>query len=187
MEEFPAKNDAPIMKLMENSSATPSELKQWLASSQFHGSIAAFARYLGVPPKTAEDWFYRGAQPRGRTRLLLYRVTGLSCYAPRGETERLLLEELIRLDEVKLGERIQRFTQLLGELHAALDDFRDAPPSTRDELRRQLEGPEIAYLANMLQMLLNERRFQDWLAMSQLGETLGAEGKSGGRTGEGKA
>ena len=57
-----------------------SVLKEWLQQSQFGGNVRRFANALDVPPKTVEDWIYRGARPGRKYWPKLHSVTGLQEY-----------------------------------------------------------------------------------------------------------
>lgn len=59
-------------------------LREWLNSSDdFQGNIGQFARVLGVPQKTVEDWIYRDVIPSGKHRDRLFALTALSEFARR--------------------------------------------------------------------------------------------------------
>ena len=58
------------------------ELKIWLDSGPYEGSIGRLASVLGVPAKTVEDWVYGRYAPSSENRHKLYEVTKLSGYAP---------------------------------------------------------------------------------------------------------
>jgi len=143
-------------------------LSEWLDKSQYQGSIRRFSAVLGVPLKTAEDWFYRGAKPSLLNKLRIYLATGLEEYAPRGEVEMSRLQELEQNEFATLQERIRIFMSLLDSLHRELDYFKEAPPKKREALRECLHGQQIAYISNLLQLLLNEERFREWLTISEL-------------------
>ena len=69
-------------------SEQPSELKRWLDDSSFGGSVAALARVLQVPLKTAEDWVYGRNAPSQENRHKLFELTRLPVYAPlEGRTQ----------------------------------------------------------------------------------------------------
>ena len=143
-------------------------LREWLDKSQYQGSVRRFSVALGVPLKTAEDWFYRGAKPSLLNKLRIYLVTGLEEYAPQGEVEISRLQELEQGEFATLQERIRIFLSLLDSLHKELDYFKEAPPKKREALRERLDGQHIAYISNLLQLLLNEERFREWLTISEL-------------------
>jgi hypothetical protein len=143
-------------------------LREWLDKSQYHGSIKQFSAALGVPLRTAEDWFYRGAKPSLLNKLRVYLATGLEEYAPQGKVEISRLQELEQKEFATLQERIRIFLSLLASLHKELDYFKEAPPKKREVLREHLDGQHIAYISNLLQLLLNEERFREWLTISEL-------------------
>ena len=142
-------------------------LREWLDKSQYQGSVRRFSAALGVPLKTAEDWFYRGAKPSLLNKLRIYLVTGLEEYAPQGEVEISRLQELEQGEFATLQERIRIFLSLLDSLHKQLDYFKEAPPKKREVLRARLDGQHIAYISNLLQLLLNEERFREWLTIAE--------------------
>jgi len=143
-------------------------LREWLDNSQYQGNIRRFSVALGVSLKTVEDWFYRGAKPSLPNKLRLYLVTGLEEYAPQGEVEICGLQELEQKESAILHERISIFLGLLASLHKELDYFKETTPKKREALRDRLDGLQIAYISNLLQLLLNEERFREWLTMSAL-------------------
>lgn len=53
-------------------------LREWLANSEFRGSVRRFSQALGVPLKTVEDWIYRGSHPSPRHYRQLFTITHLS-------------------------------------------------------------------------------------------------------------
>ena len=59
---------------------TQTDLRQWLAESEFQGSVARFAEHLGVNLKTVEDWVYGRKHPSPRFRPMVYAATGLPQY-----------------------------------------------------------------------------------------------------------
>ena len=152
-------------------------LRSWLDSSQFGGSVRRLAGFLGVPLKTAEDWVYGRRGPGSVNRMKLYLVTGLACYQPRHHKENELLERL-RLERTELTEdRVQRVLALLQEVAGELEFFKNSAPAEREALRRQLDGRYVAYVTNVLQLMLNEERFQTWLEMSRVGVGLTGRGR----------
>ena len=143
-------------------------LREWLNRSQYQGSVKRFSAALDVPLKTAEDWFYRGAKPSLANKLRVYLVTGLEEYAPQNEVEISRIRELEQGEFATLRERITIFLSLLASLHKELDYFKEAPPKKREALRERLDGQHIAYISNLLQLLLNEERFREWLTILEL-------------------
>jgi len=143
-------------------------LREWLDRSQYQGSIKRLSVAIGVPKKTVEDWFYRGAKPSLPNRLKLYMITGLEQYAPRSNVEATRLQQLQQEELTALHERTEKFLLLLASLHKELDYFKEAAPSEREVLRQRLDAQQIAYVSNLLQLLLNEERFRDWLTISTL-------------------
>lgn len=147
-------------------------LRSWLESSQFGGSVRRLAGFLGVPLKTVEDWVYGRRGPGSVNRMKLYVATGLSCYQPRDQKENELLERL-RLEQTRLTEdRVQRVLGLLQEVRGELEFFKNSTAAEREALRRHLDGRYVAYISNMLQMMVNEERFQTWLEMSRVDISL---------------
>ena len=153
-------------------------LREWLDKSQYQGSIKRFSAALGVPLRTTEDWFYRGAKPSLPNKLRIYLATGLEEYAPQGEVEMRCLQELEQREFTILQERIMMFLGLLASLHKELDYFIEATPKKREALRERLDGQHIAYISNLLQLLLNEERFQEWLTMSALAPLVTKRGSN---------
>jgi len=100
-------------------------------------------------------------------KLRVYLVTGLEENAPQGEVEISRLQELEQRELATLQERIRIFLSLLASLHKELDYFKEAPPKKREALRERLDGQHIAYISNLLQLLLNEERFREWLTISE--------------------
>ena len=78
--------DAPTGKAILQRSrlyaADRTELRSWLDSSPYEGSVGRLALVLGVPTKTVEDWVYGRYVPNSDNRQKLYEVTQLSGYAP---------------------------------------------------------------------------------------------------------
>jgi len=62
-------------------------------------------------------------------------------------------------------------------LREQLEYFKETSAKHRETLRSHLDGRYVAYLSNLLQLLLSEERFLEWLAMS----TLTPVGKKGAR------
>jgi dCTP deaminase len=56
---------------------TAQALRQWLAQSQFQGSVSRFAGALGVNLKTVENWVYGRTRPSRRHWGKLYELAGL--------------------------------------------------------------------------------------------------------------
>ena len=149
--------------------ATNMALRQWLDNSQFHGSVSKFASALGVPLKAVEEWFYRGVTPKSPLyRAKLYFSTGLAEYAPRSGEERDCLDKLEKAERLSAEERIGALLASLEVLRENLEYFREGSAKHREDLRVRLDGRYVAYVANLLQLMLNEDRFQEWLAMSSL-------------------
>jgi hypothetical protein len=148
--------------------ASSNPLKEWLDKSQYQGSISRFSAALGIPQKTVEDWFYRGAKPGSPNKLRLYLATGLEEYSPRTDAETRRLREFEQEESKTLEERIRVFLSLINSVQNEIDYFREAPLRKREALRRYLDGQQIAYISNLLQLLLNEERFNEWLIMSAL-------------------
>ena len=61
--------------------ASPTALKEWLDESCFKGSVTQFARALGIPMKTVEDWVYGRHNPGREHMGRLYELTQLPDYA----------------------------------------------------------------------------------------------------------
>ena len=140
------------------------ELRAWLEKSQYRGSIREFASALGIPLKTAEDWFYKNAKPRSTShRAKLYLATKLGEYAPSSEQEKALFQKIECLEK-----HIKALLGSLELLWEQLEYFKETSPEHRESLRSRLNGPYIAYLSNLLQLLLSEERLQEWLTMSSL-------------------
>ncbi len=57
--------------------ATAAALRQWLAGSEFQGSVSRLAEALGVNLKTVEDWVYGRRRPSQKFWGKLHDVTGL--------------------------------------------------------------------------------------------------------------
>lgn len=156
--------------------ATKTMLRDWLDKSQYRGSISRFASALGVPLKTAEDWFYKGVKPHSTFyRAKLYLATGLEDYAPSSEKERAFLQKPEQTELLCLEEHIKALLDSLELLSEQLEYFKEASAEHRKTLRSRLNGTYIAYLSNLLQLLLSEERFQEWLTMSAL-TPLGRKG-----------
>ena len=57
------------------------DLRSWLKTSEFNGSILLFSEALGRKPKTVESWVYGRSVPSRNYWPQLYRVTGLKEFA----------------------------------------------------------------------------------------------------------
>ena len=56
------------------------DLRQWLAESEFEGDVGRFAEHLGVKRKTVENWVYGRTRPSLRFRSRVYAATTLPQY-----------------------------------------------------------------------------------------------------------
>ena len=65
------------------------ELRQWLAESEFEGDVGRFAGHLGVKRKTVENWVYGRTLPSPRFRPRVYAATTL----PQYRVDQLALSE----------------------------------------------------------------------------------------------
>jgi dCTP deaminase len=65
--------------------AKDTTLREWLKTSRFQGSVARFAEAVGAPPKTAEDWVYRGSMPGPEYRKKVSELTGLPRFQNFGQ------------------------------------------------------------------------------------------------------
>jgi dCTP deaminase len=63
-------------------------LKEWLSNSQFR-SVRLFAEAVGAPPKTVEDWLYRGVRPSPRYQPKLFELTRLTQFKIEGQVSLL--------------------------------------------------------------------------------------------------
>ena len=68
---------------------TQTELRQWLAESEFEGDVGRFAEHLGVNRKTVENWVYGRTRPSLRFRPRVYAATAL----PQYRVDQLALSE----------------------------------------------------------------------------------------------
>ena len=59
---------------------TQTELRQWLAESEFEGDVGRFADHLGMKRKTVENWVYGRTHPSPRFRPRVYAATTLPQY-----------------------------------------------------------------------------------------------------------
>ena len=59
---------------------TQTDLRQWLAESEFEGDVGRFAEHLGVNRKTVENWVYGRTRPSLRFRPRVYATTALPQY-----------------------------------------------------------------------------------------------------------
>ena len=85
----------PVKKKVPQPKPNASALRAWLNMSEFQGSIRRFAKAIEVPLKTAEDWFYRGAEPSEANKLKIFQLTQLPQFRPKSGIEKNLplLEE----------------------------------------------------------------------------------------------
>ncbi|MBE9501818.1 MAG: dCTP deaminase [Dehalococcoidia bacterium] len=85
----------PVKEKATQSNPDATALRAWLNMSEFQGSIRRFAKAIEVPLKTAEDWFYRGAEPSEPNKLRIFQLTQLPQFRPKGGIEKNLplLEE----------------------------------------------------------------------------------------------
>jgi hypothetical protein len=65
------------------------DLRQWLAESEFEGDVGRFAGHLGVKRKTVENWVYGRTLPSPRFRPRVYAATTL----PQYRVDQLALSE----------------------------------------------------------------------------------------------
>ncbi len=72
----------PVRARRRGVAAGNTTLREWLQQSRFGGNIRLFSEALGVPFKTAEDWFYRRARPGAANRARLFQLTQLPQYEP---------------------------------------------------------------------------------------------------------
>ena len=68
---------------------TETDLRQWLAQSEFEGDVGRFAAHLGVKRKTVENWVYGRTYPSLRFRPRVYAATTL----PQYRVDQLALSE----------------------------------------------------------------------------------------------
>jgi len=138
-------------------------LKEWLQQSPFQGSVKQFAEALGVPPKTAEDWVYRGRNPSPANSRKIHALTGIEEFAPL-EPEHVLGPT----QTAEVLERVYRIKELVLAIDRELTFFKNNSPSHRELLKKNMDGPYIAYVTNLFQLMFNEKRFQDWLKTTRL-------------------
>jgi len=152
-------------------------LRDWLKASPFKGSVTSLASFLNIPPKTVEDWVYGRYRPSPRSKMRLFLLTGLSCYEPSSLAERQALHEVRAEQDGESDQMIQRLLNSLDNVMSELDFFRYCTATEREKLRKRLDGRHIAYISNLLQLLLNEERFQTWLEMDHLNIPLGGRAR----------
>ena len=59
----------------------PTALRQWLEQSQYRGRVREFARDMGIPLKTVQDWVYGRRKPGPKHAAKVFKVTGLAQFA----------------------------------------------------------------------------------------------------------
>jgi len=174
---------------------TKQVLKDWLKESEFKGNMRQFAISLDIPIKTVQKWVYEGKSPGSENRVKIYLLTQLEEFKPRNRKEEEILQRLSPqltqgmekfrkitfrewLDQSnfkgdisileKVFTKVNRIKQFLNDLTAELDFFKNGPPEYREILKNCLNGPHVAYVSNLIQLMLNEERFQDWLRVTKL-------------------
>ena len=65
----------------------PTELKRWLDTSPYEGSVTRFATVLQLQLKTVEDWVYGRSEPSLANKTKLFDLTRLPRYAPEPTPE----------------------------------------------------------------------------------------------------
>jgi hypothetical protein len=138
-------------------------LREWLETSRFKGSVQGFARAVGVPLKTAQDWVYGRSMPAPRNRQKVAALTGIAEFS-RPAPEIALRPE--RLEETR--RRAARMKELLAELGDHLEYFRTRSPAARDLLRKELSGGFAASVGTLLQLLFDEERLRDWMGTRRM-------------------
>ncbi|MBH52454.1 MAG: dCTP deaminase [Chloroflexi bacterium] len=68
-------------KIANSQRSSDTDLRAWLKSSKFKGSIVLFSDALGCKPKTVESWIYGRSVPSRKHWPQLYRITGLNDFA----------------------------------------------------------------------------------------------------------
>jgi len=153
----------PLQRPREPTQEKRLTLKEWLQQSRFQGGVKQFAEALGVPFKTAEDWVYRGRNPSSANKRKILALTGLDEYAP------LAPEQVLGPTRAAEAlERVYRIKELVLALDRELTFFKNNSPQHREVLKKNMDGPYIAYVTNLFQLMFNEKRFQDWLKTTRL-------------------
>jgi len=62
--------------------------------------------------------------------------------------------------------RIEKVKYLLLLLEDELRWFRDNEPRARDEFRKELDASDMGYISSLLTMLMEEDKFNRWLALT---------------------
>jgi hypothetical protein len=151
-------------------------LKDWLKLSQFRGSVRNFATYLDVPRKTVEDWCYRNVIPTNqRYKSRLFVVTGLDIFMPKGKEGKKLVQEeskwkLDRKNAIRdLESSVTHICTNLKTLRSDLLSLAKGSSVDRQQLRDSFPANEVSLIANLLLLMLDEKRLQRW---KELNSTL---------------
>ncbi len=146
-------------------------LREWLGGSSFAGSPLLLAEYLGVPPRTVENWVYDGVIPRPESRLELYLLTKLKDFEPRNEGERLLLSKLEERMRRKIQEKICQLRKLILEIWETMEFFVLTPDSI-PVLHKAVSSEELKDLAAMFERFAEPRAFTAWRLLRLLERSL---------------
>ena len=162
-----------------------SMLKDWLKLSQFRGSVRDFATYLDAPPKTVEDWCYKGVIPANqRYKSRLFVVTGLDVFRPKGEdAERLLQEETEwkreRRNAIRtLESRVIHICTSLKTLRADLLSLANGSSIDRQQFRDSFPASEVSLIANLLLLMLDEKRLERWKELNSTLDQIRMDGSN---------
>jgi len=151
-------------------------LKDWLKSSEFRGNVRDFATYLDVPRKTVEDWCYRNVIPTNQGyKSRLFVVTGLDMYMPKGKEGKKLFQDALKWKLERknaifaLESSVTHICTNLKTLRADLLSLAKGSSVDRQQFRNSLPANEVSLIANLLLLMLDEKRLQRW---KELNSTL---------------
>ncbi len=130
----------------------------WLKASEYRGSPTAFARAQRIPRTTVQHWA-RGAGIGVRYRARLRSITGIDEFATRKENP------TVRDPDADRAAR--RVRALVGELARELSRFTRADGRGRALLRERLDQETAHRVANLLLLLLDERRYAEYRELNR--------------------
>ncbi len=130
--------------------------REWLVASAFSGSPTAFARAHRLPRTTVQSWT-RGGRVGRAHRERLRAITGVDFAPapPRRDRERVP------------DERARRVERLVRQLGLELSSFTAADAQRRDALRARLDARVAHRVANLLLLLLDERRYAEYRELNR--------------------
>ena len=155
-----------------------SPLRDWLKQQGI--TVSEFAKRLGRPQGTVEDWAYRGRVPSPANSALLYVVTGIPEFQPRSRVpERVSKPTQLRSTDMPPSQISRLVEFLVKELRVhlqmteeILELSRRLPLSVRERMRARLNPSSIARLSALLRAILAEDRLREFEIADKVSNSL---------------